>query len=68
MAHTGQRDGLAPTDHEEQHPERSNRPEVKIMKGLIHMLEQQLKDIRETPSSMKEVRDQQEDHQVRREE
>eukprot|EP00975_Prorocentrum_lima_P006735 1448092-Prorocentrum_lima.AAC.1 len=38
------------------------------MKGLIHMMKQQLKDIKLAPPSTKEVRDQQEDHQVRREE
>eukprot|EP00975_Prorocentrum_lima_P019333 4072102-Prorocentrum_lima.AAC.1 len=38
------------------------------MQGLIHMMKQQLKEIKETPSSTEEVRGQQADSQVRREE
>eukprot|EP00975_Prorocentrum_lima_P013644 2903037-Prorocentrum_lima.AAC.1 len=68
MAHTGQFDGLAPTEQQRQYPELSNRQEVNITKGLIHMLKQQLKDVKLTPSSMKEVRDQQDDRQVQKEE
>eukprot|EP00975_Prorocentrum_lima_P017621 3718670-Prorocentrum_lima.AAC.1 len=37
-----------------------------MMKGLIHMMKQQLNETKETPSSTKEVRGQQEDYQVRR--
>eukprot|EP00975_Prorocentrum_lima_P050400 10556010-Prorocentrum_lima.AAC.1 len=68
MAHNGQHDRLEADDPEEQNPELSDRQEVKMMKGLIHMMKQQLKEIRESPSSMKEVRTPQEDFQVRREE
>eukprot|EP00975_Prorocentrum_lima_P002193 475866-Prorocentrum_lima.AAC.1 len=63
MAHTGQLDRLEADDPEEQTPALSNRQEVKMVKGLIHMMKQQLKDIRESPSSMKEVRTPQEDFQ-----
>eukprot|EP00975_Prorocentrum_lima_P054499 11427952-Prorocentrum_lima.AAC.1 len=39
-----------------------------MMKELTHMMKQQLKEVQLTPSSMKEVRDQQDDHQVQKEE
>eukprot|EP00975_Prorocentrum_lima_P018467 3888706-Prorocentrum_lima.AAC.1 len=39
-----------------------------MMKGLIHMMKQQLKDIKELPQSTKEVGSQQADLQVRTEE
>eukprot|EP00975_Prorocentrum_lima_P013826 2938152-Prorocentrum_lima.AAC.1 len=50
-------------EHEGPSPELSNQPEVKMTKGLIHMMKQQLKEVKLTPSSMDEVRD-----QVRKEE
>eukprot|EP00975_Prorocentrum_lima_P010128 2159467-Prorocentrum_lima.AAC.1 len=64
MAHTGLLDRLEANAPEERNPELSNRQEVKMMKGLIHRMKQQLKDIKERPSSMKGVRTPQEDFQV----
>eukprot|EP00975_Prorocentrum_lima_P011082 2354898-Prorocentrum_lima.AAC.1 len=63
MAHTGQLDSLEVLDPEEQNPELSNQQEVKMMKGLILMMKKQLKEIRESPSSMEGVRPPQEDFQ-----
>eukprot|EP00975_Prorocentrum_lima_P008143 1741331-Prorocentrum_lima.AAC.1 len=63
MAHTGQLDDLAPLEVEEQNSEMSIRQEVSMMKGLIHMMKQQLKEIRETPSLTKDVKGRQEDNQ-----
>eukprot|EP00975_Prorocentrum_lima_P035314 7417346-Prorocentrum_lima.AAC.1 len=68
MAHTGQLDGLEKNEHDEQYPELYNRQEVKMMQGLINMMKQQLKALKLAPSSKKEVRDRQEDHEVRKEE
>eukprot|EP00975_Prorocentrum_lima_P048498 10145903-Prorocentrum_lima.AAC.1 len=45
MAHTGQIDGLL-DDSGEQEQEPSNRQEINMMKGLIHMIKQQLKQIK----------------------
>eukprot|EP00975_Prorocentrum_lima_P038579 8104381-Prorocentrum_lima.AAC.1 len=50
MAHTGQLDSLEASAPEEHNPELSTRQEVKMMKGLIHMMRQQLKDIKESVS------------------
>eukprot|EP00975_Prorocentrum_lima_P010976 2333446-Prorocentrum_lima.AAC.1 len=63
MAHIGQVDGLEESEPEEQPHEGSRRQGVNMMKGLIHMLTQQLKDIKEVPPSTKEVGSQQEDLQ-----
>eukprot|EP00975_Prorocentrum_lima_P044278 9282689-Prorocentrum_lima.AAC.1 len=59
MAHTGQVDGLEEGEPVEQPHEGSRRQEVKMMKGLIHMMKQQLKDIKESSPSTKEVGSQQ---------
>eukprot|EP00975_Prorocentrum_lima_P066857 12911637-Prorocentrum_lima.AAC.1 len=67
MAHIGQLDGLAQNEPDNQDPEPSNRQDVNMMKGLTHMMKQQLKDMKTTPSSIKEPGDPQEDHMVRRE-
>eukprot|EP00975_Prorocentrum_lima_P070515 12932432-Prorocentrum_lima.AAC.1 len=63
MAHIGQLDRLDADDPEERNPALSNRQEVKMMEGLIHLMKQRLKEIKESPSSMKEVRTPQEDFQ-----
>eukprot|EP00975_Prorocentrum_lima_P063506 12891930-Prorocentrum_lima.AAC.1 len=46
MADTGQIDGLPLDVSEEQDEEPSNRQEIKMMKGLINMMKQQLKHIK----------------------
>eukprot|EP00975_Prorocentrum_lima_P060094 12602768-Prorocentrum_lima.AAC.1 len=53
MAHNGQVDGLAQNEPDNQDPEPSNLQEVKMMKGLLPMMKQQLKDMKTTPSSVK---------------
>eukprot|EP00975_Prorocentrum_lima_P069598 12927237-Prorocentrum_lima.AAC.1 len=63
MAHTGQVDGLEESEFEEQSPECSKRQGATIMRGLIHMMKQQQKEIKESPPSAEEVRKQQEDLQ-----
>eukprot|EP00975_Prorocentrum_lima_P027401 5757963-Prorocentrum_lima.AAC.1 len=68
MGHTGQLDGLAQNDPEEKDLESSSRREVKMTKVLIHMMKQQWKDIKSTPSSNKEAMSQIEDQGIRREE
>eukprot|EP00975_Prorocentrum_lima_P039310 8262722-Prorocentrum_lima.AAC.1 len=49
MAHTGRIDGLPLDDPEDQDQEPSNRPEIKMMKGLINMMKQQLRQIKRPP-------------------
>eukprot|EP00975_Prorocentrum_lima_P065199 12902026-Prorocentrum_lima.AAC.1 len=68
MANTGQLDGLVQNEPDGQDPEPSNRQEVKMMRGLIYMMKQQLKEMEMPPSSTKEPRDTQGDHEVRRKE
>eukprot|EP00975_Prorocentrum_lima_P036659 7711461-Prorocentrum_lima.AAC.1 len=63
MAHTGQVDGLEESEPEEQPHQGSRRQGVNMMKFLIHVMKQQLKDIKELRPSTKEVGSQQEDLQ-----
>eukprot|EP00975_Prorocentrum_lima_P032044 6727765-Prorocentrum_lima.AAC.1 len=46
MAHTGQVDGLEGSEPEEQSPECSKRQGVKMLKGVSHMMKQQLKELK----------------------
>eukprot|EP00975_Prorocentrum_lima_P001827 395870-Prorocentrum_lima.AAC.1 len=68
MAHSGQLDGVAHDELEEQDQGPSNRQEVKMMKGLIHMMKQQLNEIKLPPPSKNEIMFQQEAQEVRKEE
>eukprot|EP00975_Prorocentrum_lima_P054989 11530405-Prorocentrum_lima.AAC.1 len=63
MAHTGQVDGLEEDEPVEQPHAGSKRQEVNMMNGMIHMMKQQLEEIKDSPSSAKEVSSQQEDPQ-----
>eukprot|EP00975_Prorocentrum_lima_P070212 12930745-Prorocentrum_lima.AAC.1 len=61
MAHTGQIDGLPLDVSEVQDQEPSNRQYMRMMKGLINMMKQQLKHIKVPAPSKKELMFRQED-------
>eukprot|EP00975_Prorocentrum_lima_P036640 7705321-Prorocentrum_lima.AAC.1 len=65
MAHTGQIDGLPRDDSEEQDNEPSNRQYIHMMKGLISMVQQHLRQINDPPQSRKGVVVSQDDPYVR---
>eukprot|EP00975_Prorocentrum_lima_P053439 11208261-Prorocentrum_lima.AAC.1 len=65
MAHAGQVDDLAHDDLDEKDQELSNRQGVNMMKGLIHMMKQQLQEIRLPSPPKKEITVQQDHQEVR---
>eukprot|EP00975_Prorocentrum_lima_P003652 796547-Prorocentrum_lima.AAC.1 len=61
MAHTGRLDGSAHDAPREQDQESSHRQDIKMMNRLIHMMKQQLQELRVPPPSKKEILVQHED-------